>query len=83
MESEKRLDDAVHVMSTSVSKMCDYFSAPVQHEQQQQLKFKEFHAAMNDILVQLPYIEATRVTLDCMERANVALQSFSSNKMNE
>lgn len=68
-------------MSTSISKICERIVGPEQskqHEQQHSLKFKEFHDSMNEILVQLPVIEATRLTLDCMERANAALAQFSA-----
>lgn len=66
--------------------MVEHFSGPVQnnqHELPTTFKFQEFHTCMNEILAKLPYIEAARLTLECMERANAALEQFSSTQRNE
>lgn len=65
--------------------MCDKISIPDKTTQPEQpaFKFQEFHTSLNEILVQLPYVNVARLTLDCMERANAALEEFRSNQMNK
>lgn len=73
------------MMSTSISKICEQYSGTAQTKEREQppLKFQEFHTSTNEILVKLPYIEAARLTLDCIERANAALDQFSSKQMDQ
>lgn len=65
--------------------MCENLSSSDKTTQPQQhaFKFQEFHTSLNEILVQLPYVNAARLTLDCMERASAALEEFTSNQMKE
>lgn len=79
--NDQRLDVAVELMSTSISKICD--QAKSKQLEQSAFKFQEFHNSMNEIFAQLPVIEATRLQLDCMERANAALERFAPKGMDQ
>lgn len=69
-------------MTSSVAKICDQYSNPGSSQQKEKssLKFNDFYVELDNILAQLPYVEALRFNLDCMERANALLQPRASNE---
>lgn len=73
------------MMSDSVTKICDQYSSTGSSQQNERktLKFADFYAEIDQVLVQLPYVDALRFNLECMERANVLLQKSAPNKSQE
>lgn len=86
-KSDNDLNTSFKTMSNSLSKLCDQYSSanpsPSQQSEKSSFKFADFYAELDNVLKQLPYVDALRFNLDSMERANELLKKHSPNKSDE
>lgn len=62
------------VLTTAVSSLNELVKSHT--ASQQELKFKEFHAELDQILGQLPFMDATKLSMDIMRQANEYMQKY-------
>lgn len=81
-DREDKLDNAIELMSSSISKICEQRenTRPSTQTSDSALKFHQFYASLDEVLVQIPYVEALRFNLDCMERVNALRDKIVQDK---
>lgn len=71
---DDNVDNAVNLMVKSVTSFIESRkSIPESQTQSKPLKFQQFYESLDEILTQIPYIDALRFTLNSMEDAQKLL----------
>lgn len=76
--SQKNNDDSLDngvlsTVATSLTKLVEHHTTA-----QPGLKFKEFHDELDKLLSQLPFMEALKLSMEIMQRANDFVKTFTA-----
>lgn len=72
------VDNTLSSVASSLSKLVESHTAGTVKSTEPGLKFKELHSELDKVLCQLPFMDAMKLSMEIMQRANEFLQTFKN-----